>query len=64
MRFASLLLCVGVGLACPTLLQEEEPLTLHIVPHSYDAPLFQFIDDFYPWAQSELMQRHFDNLFE
>ena len=32
------------------------------MPHSYDAPLFRFIDDFYPWAQTELMQRHFDNL--
>jgi hypothetical protein len=30
--------------------EKDETLTVHIVPHSYDAPLFRFIDDFYPWA--------------
>jgi hypothetical protein len=29
---------------------KSEILTIHLVPHSYDAPLFEFIDDFYPWA--------------
>lgn len=44
--------------------EDHKELIVHIVPHSYDAPFLKTIDDFFPWAQSELIQNHFSNVFE
>jgi hypothetical protein len=30
--------------------QDHDALIVHLVPHSYDAPFFKTIDDFFPWA--------------
>jgi hypothetical protein len=35
--------------------QDHDALIVHLVPHSYDAPFLKTIDDFFPWAQSELI---------
>lgn len=46
---ASLLL-----ITCGCVLGGDEPLILHLVPHSYDAPFFSMIDQFFPDSQQEL----------
>ncbi len=32
--------------------------------HSYDAPFFDMIDDFFPDSHEELVQLHFDAVFD
>ena len=34
------------------------------MPHSYNPSFFRTIDDFFPWAQANLLETHFYNLFD
>ena len=41
-----------------------ETLKVHIVPHSYNKELLRTVDVYFPSMQQELIQQHFDRLFD
>lgn len=42
----------------------DNEIYLHVVPHSYNSQFLKMIDDYFPDKQQELLQDHFDKVFD
>ena len=43
---------------------DDEPIFVHIVPHSYNSEFMTMIDSYFPEQHEQLLQTHFDKVFE
>ncbi len=42
----------------------KEPILVHIVPHSYNTEFLTSVDEYFPERKVELLQEHFDRVFD
>ena len=42
--------------------KKDEPILVHLVPHSYNTEFMRTVDEYFSAEKNELMQKHFDKV--